>query len=220
MSDLIRTLIVCGLISGTQPFTILGMFLVLGGKNGTRNVWWYLFGCFSVQFVIVVIVGSLVSGTVDAESSPGRSLIGLRIAAGLAIVGLGIWLRRPAKKEAPDTPKAFDRLANVGAGASFIGGILIADYQGSVLAASALATSQVTTSQQLIGWAIYCLFATGLPAAAAIATIHSARAEANLHRTIDWVMRNRRGLASWICLVGGLFVFGDGLVALVKAGGI
>src|SRR5690349_19857145 len=37
MTDLVRTLIVCGLISGTQPFTILGMFLVLGGERGTRN---------------------------------------------------------------------------------------------------------------------------------------------------------------------------------------
>lgn len=217
MSDLVRTLIVCGLISGTQPFTIMGMFLVLGGNRGTRNVWWYLFGCFSIQFVIVVIVGSLVSGTVDESSAPGRSLIGLRIAAGLALVLLGLWLRRPAKRDAPDTPKVFDRLANVGAGASYIGGILIADYQGSVLAAGALATAQVTATQQLIGWGVYCLFATGIPAADALATIHSARAEANLHRTIDWVMRNRRPLASWICVVGGLFLFGDGLVAYVQA---
>jgi hypothetical protein len=219
MTDLVRTLIVCGLISGTQPFTILGMFLVLGGNRGTRNVWWYLFGCFSIQFVIVVIVGSLVSGAVDASSSPGRSLIGLRIAAGIALFATGVWLRRPAKKLAPDTPKVFDRLADVGAGASFIGGVLIADYQGSVLAASALATANVTASQQLIGWAVYCLFATGIPALAAIATIRSARAEASLHRTIDWVMRNRRPLASWICLVGGLALFGDGLVSYVQAAG-
>jgi hypothetical protein len=219
MSDLVRTLIVCGLISGTQPFTIMGMFLVLGGNRGTRNVWWYLFGCFSIQFVIVVIVGSVVGGTVDSTSSPGRSLIGLRIAAGLVLVGLGLWLRRAPAKAAPDTPKVFDRLADVGAGASYIGGILIADYQGSVLAASALATANVTQSQQLIGWAVYCLFATGLPALAAIATIRSARAEANLHRTIDWIMRNRRPVASWICLIGGLVLFGDGLIAYVEASG-
>ncbi len=218
MNDLVRTLIVCGLISGTQPFTIMGMFLVLGSNRGTRNVWWYLLGCFSVQFVVVVIVGSIVGGTVDADSSPGRSLIGLRIAAGVVLVGLGTWLRRPAKNAAPDTPKVFDRLANVGAGASYIGGILVADYQGAVLAAGALATAKVTSTQQLVGWAIYCLFATGLPALAAFATIRSARAEANLHRTIDWVMRNRRSLASWICLVGGLFLFGDGLAAWVQAG--
>jgi hypothetical protein len=159
-----------------------------------------------------------VQGSVDADSSGGRSLIGLRIAAGVVLFALGVWLRRPAKMEAPDRPKAFDRLDNVGAGAAYVGGILIADYQGSVLAAGALATAQVSQSQQLIGWVIYCLFATGIPAAAAIATIRSARAEARLHQTIDWIMRNRRPLASWICLVGGLLLFGDGLVAWVQAG--
>ncbi|HWJ98683.1 MAG TPA: GAP family protein [Acidimicrobiales bacterium] len=218
MTDLVRTLIVCGLISGTQPFTILGMFLVLGGEQGTRNVWWYLFGCFSIQFVIVVIVGSLVEGTVAADSTGGHSLIGLRILAGLVLVGLGAWLRRPPRREAPDTPKAFDRLDNVGAGASYIGGILIADYQGSVLAAGALATAQVSSADQLVGWAVYCLFATGIPVVAAVATIRSARAEARLHRTIDWVVTNRRTLASWICLVGGLLLFGDGLASWVQAG--
>lgn len=219
MSDLVRTLIVCGLISGTQPFTILGMFLVLGGARGTRNVWWYLFGCFSIQFVIVVIVGSLVSDTVASDSGPGRSLIGLRIAAGIGLFLLGVWLRRPPKKEAPDTPKAFERLNNVGAGASYIGGILIADYQGSVLAAGALATAHVSQTDVIIGWVIYCLFATGIPVAAAVATMRSARAEARLHRTIDWVVTNRRSLASWVCLVGGLLLFGDGLVSWVQAGG-
>ena len=217
MSDLVRTLIVCGALYGTQTSTLMGMFLVSGATYGKRNVWGHLFGCFSIQFVIAVIVGGLVGGTVDESSAPGRSLTGLRILAGLALVGLGVWLRRPSKKDAPDTPKVFDRLTNVGAGASYIGGILVADYQGSVLAASALATAQVTQSQQLIGWAIYCLFATGIRAVAAIATIRSARAEANLHRTIDWVMRNRRPLASWICLIGGLFLFGDGLVAYGQA---
>lgn len=219
MNDLIRTLIVCGLISGTQPFTILGMFLVLGGARGTRNVWWYLFGCFSIQFVIVVIVGSLVSDTVASDSGPGRSLIGLRIAAGIGLFLLGVWLRRPPKKEAPETPKAFERLNNVGAGASYIGGILIADYQGSVLAAGALATAHVSQADVIIGWVIYCMFATGIPVAAAVATMRSARAEARLHRTIDWVVRNRRPLASWVCLVGGLLLFGDGLVSWVQAGG-
>lgn len=215
MSDLVRTLIICGLISGTQPFTIMGMFLVLGGNRGERNVWWYLFGCFSIQFVIVLALGELVGGTVDPSSSPGRSLIGLRIAAGVVLVILGLWLRRAPAKAAPDTPKIFDRLANVGAGAAYIGGIAIADYQGSMLAAGALATADVTERQQVIGWAIYCLFATGIPVVAAVATMRSARAEDRLHRTIDWIMRNRRPLSSWICLVGGLLVFGDGLAAYV-----
>ena len=166
----------------------------------------------------MLVLGQAVAGHVDPTSSPGRTLIGARVAVGIALFITGVWLRRAPAKPAPDTPKVFDRLANVGAGTAFIGGVLIADYQGSMLAAAALATSDVTKSQQFIGWAIYCLFATGIPVVAALATMHSARAEASLHRTIDWVLRNRRPIASWFCLLAGLALFGDGLVDYVKLG--
>ncbi len=52
---------------------------------------------------------------------------------------------------------------------------------------------------------------------ARVALLRDLRAEARLHRTIDWVVTNRRTLASWICLVGGLLLFGDGLVSIVLA---
>lgn len=213
MSDLAHTMIVCGLISGTQPFTLLGMFLVLAGERGTRAVWWYLFGAFSVQFVIVLALGLVVGGTVDEGSTPGRSLVGLRVAAGVVLVVLGIWLRRKPASEAPATPKVFDRLNDLSAGGAFVAGIAIADYQGSMLAAAALATADVGSSQ-VLAWALYALFATGLPVIATVAVMRSARAKGDLERALQWVLRNRRALASWICLVGGLALAADGLVTL------
>lgn len=218
MSDLAHTMIVCGLISGTQPFTLLGMFLVLAGERGTRAVWWYLLGAFSVQFVIVLALGLVVGGTVDEGSAPGRSLVGLRIAAGLALVVLGIWLRRKPASEAPATPKVFDRLNDLSSGGAFVAGIAIADYQGSMLAAGALATADVTRSSHLLAWALYALLATGIPVVATLAVIRSARAKSDLERALQWVLRNRQVLASWICLVGGLALAADGLVTLVTTG--
>ena len=135
------------------------------------------------------------------------------------LVGLGLWLRRAPAKAAPDTPKVFDRLANVGAGASYIGGILIADYQGSVLAAERARHGQRDPEPAADRLGRLLPVRHRPPALAAIATIRSARAEANLHRTIDWIMRNRRPVASWICLIGGLVLFGDGLIAYVEASG-
>ncbi|MBX3285404.1 MAG: GAP family protein [Acidimicrobiales bacterium] len=218
MSDLAHTMVVCGLISGTQPFTLLGMFLVLAGDRGSRAVWWYLFGAFSVQFVIVLALGLLVGGTVDEGSTPGRSLVGLRIAAGLALVVLGLWLRRRPATEPPAMPKVFDRLNDLSAGGAFVAGIAIADYQGSMLAAAALATADVARSTQVGAWVLYALFATGIPVAATVAVIRSARAKGDLQRALDWVMRNRRALGSWICLVGGLALAADGLVTLATTG--
>lgn len=214
MSDLAHTMVVCGLISGTQPFTLLGMFLVLAGERGTRAVWWYLFGAFSVQFVIVLALGLLVGGTVDESSTPGRSLVGLRIAAGLALFVLGIWLRRKPASEAPATPKVFDRLNDLSAGGAFVAGIAIADYQGSMLAAGALATADVTRSSQVLAWLLYAAFATGLPVIATVAVTRSARAKGDLERALQWILGNRRVLASWICVVGGLALAADGIVTL------
>lgn len=217
MSELARTMVVCGLISGTQPFTIMGLLLVRGGGHGRRNAWWYLFGCFSIQAVIVLLSGLVVGGAVDESSGGGHTLIGVRIAAGVALFVLGIWLRRAPATDPPDTPKIFDRLTNLRRRGAFVAGVAIADYQGSMLAATALATASVTSAQQFEGWLLYCLFATGLPTLAIVAINHSARAKGDLERAIAWIMANRRRLSSWICLFGGLALFGDGLMAYLAA---
>ena len=39
MAELIRTLILCGFLSGTQPITLMGLLLVLGGATRGRTVW-------------------------------------------------------------------------------------------------------------------------------------------------------------------------------------
>lgn len=215
MSDLAHTMIVCGLISGTQPLTIMGMLLVLGERNGTRNVWWYIFGSFSVQFVIVLVLGLAVGGTVSPSSSPGRGLVGVRIAVGLALVVAGFWFRREPASPSPDRPKVLDRLSNLSPTAAFVAGIAIADYQGSVLAAAALMRVDAGQGTHLMAWGLYVLLATGIPAVATLAVIRSERAKGDLERAIDWVMRNRRRLGSWICLLGGLALAADGLTTLV-----
>ena len=217
MSDLARTLIICGLISGTQPFTIMGLLLVLGAPRGNRNAWWYLFGGFSAQTLIVLVLGVLVGGAVDETSSPGRSLVILRIVAGVALLLLGVWLRRAPSRPAPATPKVFDRLKDLQPRGAILAGVAIADYQGPMLATAALATASVSRSAQVLGWALYCLPATGIPVATVIVVNRSVRAKGELERFIAWIMHNRRGLASWVCLIGGLALVADGLTTYLTA---
>ena len=214
MGELARTMIVCGLISGTQPLTIMGLLVVLGGHHGRRNAWCFVAGAFTVQAVVLLSSGVAVGGTVDSSSSPGRSLIGFRLVCGLTLIGLGVYLRRQPKTDPPETPKVLRRLTNLGPGASFVAGIAIADYTGAVLAAVAISTNDVTSRQQVIAWLLYCLLATGLPALAVILVTRSESARDKLERTIAWVMTNRRPIASWICLVGGVALTGDALIAL------
>lgn len=217
MSDLAHTMVVCGLISGTQPLTIMGMLLVLGERNGSRNVWWYILGSFSVQLVIVLVLGLAVGGTVGPSSSPGRGLVGLRIAVGVVLVAAGFWFRRELAEPAPDRPKVLDRLADLSPLAAFVAGVAIADYQGSVLAAAALMRVEVGGGTHLLAWGLYVLLATGIPVAATIAVIRSERAKGDLERAIAWVMRNRRKLASWFCFLGGAALVADGLTTLLTS---
>lgn len=217
MNDLWRTMVACGLISGTQPITLMGMLILIGGKHGTRNASWYIFGGFCIQTCIVLISGYLLGGEVDTDSTAGHSLIALRILAGLVLIGLGIWFRKPARKEPPETPKILDRLGDLSPLGAFVAGIAIADYTGSVMAAAALSSNPVTTSQAVVCWLIYASLATGLLVVALVAITRSARAEADLHRSIAWVMSNRRSLISWICVGGGFLLLGDGLTSYLTA---
>ncbi len=218
MGDLARTMIVCGLISGTQPVTVMGLLVLLGGTNGRRNAIWYLLGCFTVQAVVVLSSGVLVGGRVDGGSTAGRSLIGLRIAAGVVLLALGVWLRRPPKVPPAPRPKVLDRLTGLAPWGAFVAGVAIADYQGSVVAAVALAGSDVGRSDLIAAWLLYCLLATGIPASVVVVVSRSASAHARLERSIDWVMAHRRTLGSWFCLAAGVALMADGLTAWLLAG--
>ena len=217
MNGLYRTMVACGLISGTQPITLMGMLVLLGGQHGRRNASWYIFGGFCIQTTIVLISGYLLDGTVKPDSAPGHSLIALRIVAGLVLVGMGIWFRKPARKEPPEVPKILDRLGDLSPFGSFVAGVAIADYTGSAMAAAALSTNDVSSTQAVTCWAIYASLATGLLVLALVAITRSAKAEDGLRRSIAWVMSNRRSLISWICVVGGLALAGDGLTSYLAA---
>lgn len=208
-------MVACGLLSGTQPLTLMGLLVVMAGQHGRRNAWWYVFGSFSVQALVVLASGFALSGTIDRDTRPGGSLIGLRIAVGIALVGWGLWLRRPAKNPPPEVPKALERLTNLRPGGAFLAGVAIADYTGALLAAAALTSATVSATGAVGYWLLYCSLATGLPAAATVAVTRSARAETELHRSLSWLMRNRRPLSSWICMVAGLALVADGLTSLL-----
>ena len=215
MGDLARTIVVCGLISGTQPLTLMGLLVLLGGHHGRRNAFLYVAGGFTIQLIVVLGSGAVAGGRIEQDSAPGHALVGLRILVGLVLVGLGIWFRRPSRVPQSPRPKVLERLVNLRPFGAFAAGVAIADYQGSVLAAVALTNHDVSRTEQFLAWLLYCLFATGIPLAVVIVVGRSARAGAGLQRAIDWVMENRRSLISWICLGAGVLLVGDGLTTFV-----
>ena len=216
MSDLAHTLILCGLLSGTQPITLMGLLLVLGGgKNPRGNGIAFLSGAFLVQATLVIGASAIIGGTVAPSSSTGHSLVGVRIGVGVLLFIFGLLLRRPPGKPIPEIPHALERLRDLRPRQSFIAGVVVADYQGPVIASFALASSSLGFGGRLVGLAFYSLIATGIPLVLMLWTTRSDRARDNVTRATTWVMRHRRALASWFAVIGGLLLVGDGILSLL-----
>jgi Sap, sulfolipid-1-addressing protein len=215
MSELVRALIVAGLMSGTQPITIMGLLIVMTGAKGTRNSWAFLGGAFAVETLLLLAAALFLGDTVQSDSEPGRVLLSIRVALGVAVLVTGLLLRRPPRKEAPETPKALQRLRDLTPGKSFVAGVLLADYVGPVIASLAIAASPVTLGGRLLAIAFYTALATGIPGAFLLVSLRSERAFGKLNSSTSWVLQHRRQLASWVAIVLGVLLIGDGTIGLL-----
>jgi hypothetical protein len=189
MGELARTLVVCGLISGTQPITLMGLLLVMTGNEPKRNGWAFLAGAFLVESTVLIGANLLVGGSVDSSSSTGRSLIIVKIVFGIALVLVGLRLRRPPRKPSPDVPPSLEKLRDLAPRKAFVAGLVLADYQGPFLASMALASASLSFSGR---------------------TIETHR---KLTDKTSWVLKNRRKIASWVLIVAGIALVGDGIIA-------
>jgi hypothetical protein len=215
MSDLAHTLILCGLLSGTQPITLMGLLLVLGGATPRANGVAFLSGAFLIQAGLLIGASALIGGTLAPSSDASHSLYGLRIGIGVVLLLFGLLLRRPPGKPIPEIPRALERLRDLRPKQSFVAGVVVADYQGPIIASFALASSSVGFAGELAGLAFYSVIATGLPLALMLWTTRSEGARDKITAATTWVMGHRRVLASWFSIVGGLLLIGDGALSLL-----
>jgi hypothetical protein len=213
VSDLFRTLVLCGLLSGTQPVTLMGVLLVMSGPRPRANGFAFVLACFLVETLIVLLAGLLLGDRARPHTEPGNALIGVRIFLGVLLVATGLWLRRPPRREQPEVPKSLRSLHNLSPTKSFVAGLVLTDYQGPLIASVALVGATVKPGARLLALLPYTLFATGIPAALVIITTRSERARRRLTDSTDWVLRNRRPLGSWLALGFGLFLVGDTILS-------
>ena len=219
MADLIRDLVVAGLLSGTQPITIMGLLLLRTGHDGRRNSVAFLAGAFAVETACSSSPRPWLSAErCRADSDPGSVFLGVRILIGITLVVTGLMLRRPAKKESPEVPKSLQRLRNLSLGGAFVAGVLLADYVGPVLASLSIASTDVDTAGRLASIGFYTILATGIPAALLIISLQSERAGTRLDDSISWLMNHRRQIASWITLVLGVLLVANGIIGLIVVG--
>lgn len=213
MGDLARTLVVCGLLSGTQPITMMGLLLVMTGDRPKRNGRAFVAGAFLVETAVLIGASVVLGGTVEPSSGTGRSLILVKIVFGVLLLFAGIRLRRPPTKPSPDVPPSLERLRNLSPGKAFVAGIVVADYQGPFLASMALAATTLQPGSRLGALAFFTLFATGIPLCILLIATRSIETHRKLTDKTSWVLKNRRKIASVVLLIIGLALIGDGLIA-------
>ncbi|MSO37906.1 MAG: hypothetical protein EXQ69_06595 [Acidimicrobiia bacterium] len=216
MDDLARTLVVCGLISGTQPITLMGVLIVMGGERPRANGYAFLCGAFLIQTCLVFGAGALLGGRVDPLSNLGQSFIWIQFFLGFALVVFGLLVRRPPRKPIPEIPHALERLRALKPTQSFVAGIVVADYQGPVLASLALAASSVSISGRVAGLFLYASLATGIPLALILWTTRSERALQRFTAFTTKAMVHRRAVMSWITIIVGLSVIVEATMTLLS----
>ena len=186
----------------------------MGGRSPRANGMAYIAGAFFIQSTILVVTALVLGGSVSLHSGTGRSLVGIRIAVGLLAMVFGVLLRRPPGKPVPEIPRALERLRALGPKQSAIAGLIVADYQGPVLAALALTTSPLPVGESVGGVAFYTVFATGIPCALLLWSTKSERAHQRITTATETILRHRRVIASWFALVGGFALVADGILQL------
>jgi hypothetical protein len=218
MSDLVRTLILCGILSGTQPVTVMGLLLVMAGGDRSRTKGLaYLAGAFLVESSILLFSSVVLGDTVSNVSTGGRILLIIRVLLGVALIIMGLRMRKAPKNPQPEVPKSLERLQGMGPGKSFIAGMALADYQGPVIGSMALSASAVSLSGRLAALGLYTLLATGIPVTIFIIVLRSQKAMEKMNNATSWVMRNRRTIASWFGIVLGTLLIGDAMLGLLAS---
>lgn len=215
MSELVRALILAGLLSGTQPITIMGLLLVMNGAKPKRNGWAFIAGAFLVETALVLSASLFLGGAVESDSAPGRAFLLIRLGLGLVLLTLGLLARRPPKKPAPEVPNALKRLHELPPSKSFVAGLLLADYQGPVVASLAIAATNVSEAGRLFSVLFYTVLGTGIPISVLLITTNSKKANNKVTSGTNWVMMNRRQLVSWVTLALGILLVGDAALGLV-----
>ena len=104
MSSLVRSMLVFGLVSGAEPITLISLLVVMTGACARRNGWMFLLGIFTVETGIVLTSTFLLGGSVSPSSKPGHSFLWARLIVGLALIIVGLLLRRPPRQQAAAKP--------------------------------------------------------------------------------------------------------------------
>ncbi|MGB6207827.1 GAP family protein [Mycobacterium sp.] len=218
-SSLLTTLIPLALVIGVSPFSIVPAVLVLQTPHprptGLAFLGGWLVGLAALTAIFVASSGAL-SGL---RHSPPTWASWLRVAAGLALIGYGIyeWLNRSRHTEPPKWMRSFSTLTPRRAG---ITGLVLVVVRIEVLSMCALAGLAIGSSGLGIAadWITGLIFLAVASSTVAIPVLAYAAAGERLDepmtRLKNWMAKNNAAMMAAILVLIGLIVLYHGAKAL------
>ena len=205
-----------------SPFPVIGIVLMLSGRDGRRNGPLFALG-WLVGLTTVTVLAALVFNNADDPESTGSLIADAgRVVAGAAMIVLGIrkWLGRPRRGEVAEVPKWVASLENTTAGKSLTLGLLLSgtNPKNFILAASA-ATSMIELgargSDLVIGLMVFVLLGSiTVLGAVAVRLAGGQRGIMLLESVRVFMIDNSTVITVIVLLILGANVLGGGLYGL------
>jgi hypothetical protein len=206
-----------------SPMAIVGFILMLVSAGGMPKAWGFIAGWAVGTGAVLVILGLVVSGTENDDSTANNALLGwIRIVLGMLMVGLAWrqWKGRPAHGEAPVLPKwmqAMDKVTPVKAVG--LGVVLSAANPKNLplLITSAGVIGQAnlsgleTTASVIIFIVLACL---GMLIPIGIFLAAGEKGAAILDAVREWLVNNNATIMAVLFLILGVSIIGKGLGGL------
>lgn len=143
LAEAIGSTLALALAVALSPFPVIGIVLILAGRDGRRNGSLFAVGWVVGLAVVAALVVLLLGDADDPDSTASAFADWLRVAAGAGLVVLGVrkWLKRPRRGEEVVPPSWMASLDGMSPVRSVMLGLLLsgANPKNVVLTASAVA---------------------------------------------------------------------------------
>ncbi len=220
MREVVGDVLALAVAAAISPFPIIGMVLMLvtprGRTNGPMFLAGWLAGLAVVGAATLALAGAADVGD-DGTPSTGADV--LRIMLGIALIALAIrqWRKRPQPGDEPKLPKwmsavdAFSPLQAAGTGV-VMSAVNPKNLLLTVAAGTTIASTDLSTGDQLVAFVIYGLIASiGVAAPLVMFFLLGERSAAILDGLKAWLAHNNATIMAVVFLVIGANVLGQGI---------
>ncbi|MFC9669812.1 MULTISPECIES: GAP family protein [unclassified Streptomyces] len=205
-----------------SPFPLIGIVLILAGRQGRRNGALFTAGWIAGLGIVATLVVIVFGGADDPESPSSAIADWGRVLAGVALIVLGArkWWQRPRAGNETETPRWMASLDDVSALRALLLGALLsgANPKNLVLTASA-ATSIVEAGAHhadlVVAVTAFVLVGScTVLGAVIIQLVGGQRAASFLDSVRQFMITNNAVITATVLLLLGANILGDGLTGL------